>query len=68
MASKPTTDKEVIQAIGLDALTAHGYTEFAIKKWMQRGIAWRERPKVKRIAASKRVALPTDFLDEQRAA
>lgn len=66
--SKPLTDWQVIQKVGIDALTAHGYTEFAVRKWMNsdRGIPWEARPKVMRLAKSKGIRLPADFLEQRR--
>lgn len=66
--SKLSTDKEIIAALGVDTLTAHGFTLDCVKKWKQRGIPWRERGKVARLAAAKRVKLPADFAEERRAA
>lgn len=33
----------------------------AISNWRKRGIPWKVRPTVARLAAEKAVALPTDF-------
>lgn len=61
----PTNDKELLTAIGLDALKAEKLTEWQVKKWMQRGIAWPQRGKVAKIARKHGIRLPKNF-DEQR--
>ena len=69
MPSKPPlNDAEVIGAIGDEALRNAGYSDWQIRKWVQskRGIPWKERAKVAKVAAAKRVKLPGDFLHEQR--
>lgn len=70
MSSSTLSDPEVIDRIGAEALRAAGYSDWQIKKWVQstRGIPWRERAKVAKVAAAKKVRLPADFLHEQRRA
>lgn len=64
------SDRAVLEKIGSDTLLRAGYTDWQIKKWIQkdRGIPWKDRAKVARIAATKRVKVPADFLHERRAA
>lgn len=65
--AKPANDKELVNEIGIDALAAAlGRTEMAVKKWAQRGIPWKDRRKVAKVAAAKRIKLPPNF-DERRA-
>ena len=66
--AKAITDKEVISDLGFEALAALGYSEHKIKKWMQRGIPWRERAKVSAAAKARKVRLPANFLIERTAA
>lgn len=68
MPSLALSDPEIIEKIGPDALRAAGYSDWQIRKWVQstRGIPWRERAKVAKVAAAKRIKLPSDFLHEQR--
>jgi hypothetical protein len=70
MLSPALTDAEVIAKLGGPALVAEKleYTEWAVKKWLQRdrGIPWKDRPKVAKLASAKRVKLPADFLQERR--
>lgn len=70
--AKPRSDKEVIIALGgPSALTAEldGYSEHAVTKWMnsKRGIPWKARVKVAKLAASKRIKLPANFAEERAA-
>lgn len=62
------TDREIISDLGVEALTALGYSEHKIKKWMQRGIPWKERARVFAAAKARKVTVPADFLTERRAA
>ncbi len=68
MSSQTLSDKQIITDLGVDALVGLGYSEVAVKKWMQstRGIPWRERAKVAELARAKRKKLPADFLMQQR--
>lgn len=62
------TDAEVIDAIGADTIIAElGVTAVAVKKWRQRGIPWRCRGLIERLAKVCKVKLPRDF-DAVRAA
>lgn len=63
------TDAEVIDALGVDAIRAEtGASGEAIKKWRQRGIPWRFRPQIQRLAITLRKRIPSNFLDQQVAA
>lgn len=62
------SDKEIIADIGVETLTAYGFPLASVKKWKQRGIPWKERGKIAKLAAAKRVKLPADFAEERRAA
>lgn len=59
-------DRDVLAKIGTDALIASGYTDLLIRQWRRRGISWRERAKVQRLAAENGVTTPGDFLERQR--
>ena len=50
------------------ALVAAEYDPRTVKQWRYRGIPWRERAKVAKIASLKKVKLPADFLTERTAA
>lgn len=69
MAASPTSDRDLIDALGVSALVAEGYTEWQVKKWRssKRGIPWKERGRVAKIARKLRRPLPPNF-DEQRTA
>jgi len=58
-------DRQVIAAIGADALAGAGFNAEQVKKWRLRGIPWRLRAIVADMARRKRVALPPDFLSER---
>lgn len=62
------TDREVLEKIGDQTLIASEVPPHCVKAWKYRGIPWRERGKVARIAASKRIKLPADFVEERRTA
>jgi hypothetical protein len=70
MSSPLSTDKEIIAALGVDVLVGAGYSLFAVKKWRSsdRGIPWKERGKIAKLAARNRIKLPADFAEERRAA
>ena len=59
------TDKDVIYAIGIDALVPlhEKQSRFAVQKWAasNRGIPWRYRAMVAEVAKSKRIKIPADF-------
>jgi hypothetical protein len=67
--AKNTTDRDVLMALGKDALVEQGVaTVWQFDKWVQkdRGIPWRARGKVAALAAKKRVPVPADFMHERR--
>lgn len=69
--AKPLSDKQVISALGGPAaLVELGYTIHAVTKWLagDRGIPWKARAQVRELAKKRRVPLPSDFLQERRAA
>lgn len=68
MATKPATDREVLESIGDDALIAIGVPGYCVKAWKYRGIPWKDRGNVAKIAATQKVKLPADFLTKQRGA
>lgn len=70
MSSSPlSTDKELVKALGVETLMdAFEYSEHRVKKWMQRGIPWKDRNRVAKLASAKRVRLPAGFLQERRPA
>lgn len=59
------TDRDVIIALGgpESLAAALGHSEFAVEKWVQadRGIPWKYRLQVAKLAASKRIKLPPAF-------
>ncbi len=59
------SDREVIEKIGDDALLAHGVKAHCVKQWKYRGIPWKARGKIARIAAGKRIKLPANFIEEK---
>lgn len=69
MAKAPLSDREVLDKIGDDALADLGFTEHQLKKWRQktRGIPWKDRAKIARVAAAKRIRLPANFAEERAA-
>ncbi len=66
--SQTLTDREVLEMIGDDALLASAVPPYCVKQWKYRGIPWSARGKVARIAASKKIKLPSDFTEERRVA
>lgn len=68
MAHAPLSDREVLDKIGDETLSdALGLTEHQCKKWRQRGIPWKDRAKVARLASNKRIRLPANFVEERAA-
>lgn len=61
------TDREVLEKIGDEALIASKVKPHCVKAWKYRGIPWKERGKVARLAASKRIKLPANFIEERAA-
>lgn len=68
MATKPPTDREVLESIGDEALIASGVPEYLVKSWKYRAIPWKDRGRVARVAAIRKIKLPADFLTERRGA
>lgn len=66
MSNPPPNDKDIIADIGVEALTDAGFTDHNVRKWMQRGIPWKERARVAAIAAGMGKQVPTDFLQARR--
>lgn len=65
----PLSDKDIIKRLGgpvalKDALP---YSEEAIRAWTKigRGIPWKARLQIKRVASAKRIKLPANFLEER---
>lgn len=61
-----TLDREVLAKIGTNALLSSGYSDFCIRQWRRRGVPWKERPRVQRLAAERGIEVPEDFLETQR--
>jgi len=63
-------DAEVIRLIGgaRELSRALSISIDAARKFQQRGIPWKYRPAVQKMAKAKRLKLPDDFLDVQRSA
>lgn len=56
-------DREVLEKIGDETLLAEGIAAHCVKQWKYRGVPWKERAKVARIAASKKIKLPANFAE-----
>jgi hypothetical protein len=58
--------EQLIDSLGgnSELAKALNLTPNAISNWRIRGIPWRMRPAIARIAAEKAVALPSDFWGE----
>lgn len=71
MLPKATSDKQIIRDLGGPSAVAAAlkHSVDAVKQWSSRGlIPWSFRSKVKKLAAQKRKPLPSDFMEERRAA
>lgn len=62
------TDREVLEKIGDETLIASAVPAHCVKSWKYRGIPWKERGKVARLAAEKRIKLPPKFLEHRPSA
>ncbi len=64
------TDEQVVTALGGPPGLAPilGVSLDAARKFAKRGIPWKYRAKIRRLAQSRKIKLPPDFLDTQRAA
>lgn len=62
------TDKEVVAALGDAPEIAHALqiSLDAARKFGKRGIPWKYRAGVLRMATAKKIKLPVDFLETQR--
>lgn len=68
MATKPLSDRAILDALGDEALSELGYTTHQAKKWRQagRGIPWRERGKIANAYAKRvRMPLPPNFYHQR---
>lgn len=66
---KNLTDRQVLKELGAAAITARfQITEYAFRKWIQRGIPWDRRGHVAELAKARGVTIPGDFFKERRAA
>jgi hypothetical protein len=59
------TDRRIIETIGDDALIARAVPAHCVKAWKYRGIPWKDRAKVARIAADQSIDLPANFIEEK---
>lgn len=59
----PLSDRDVLEAIGDAALLAADITPHQAKQWKYRGVPWRYRSKVAKLAASKRIKVPPHFIE-----
>ncbi len=66
MAQNTLTDRDILEAIGDEALLANNVTPHCVKQWKYRGVPWRFRSKVAKLATSKKIKLPADFTEERR--
>jgi hypothetical protein len=59
--------RELIQALGdrTKIAAALGVKPSRVGMWNYRGVAWRYRPAVARLASERGVKLPQDFWDER---
>ncbi len=64
-ATSPS-DRDILEAIGDAVLLANDVTAHCVKQWKYRGVPWRYRAKVAKLAASKRIKIPADFVEERR--
>lgn len=64
------TDEQVVEALGgpPKIATALSIGLDAARKFGKRGIPWKYRSAIKRLAQSKKIKLPADFLETQRVA
>lgn len=68
MAKAPLSDRDVLDKLGDETLSEElGVTEHQSKKWRQRGIPWKDRAKVARLATARRIKLPPNFVEERAA-
>lgn len=67
MVKASLSDREVLDKIGDDTLADLGFTEHQLKKWRQRGVPWKDRAKIARAAAGKRIKLPANFIEVRAA-
>lgn len=58
------TDSEIIIALGNTTAVARelGVSEQQVSNWKTRGISWRYRPSISKMAKKRHVPLPVDFL------
>ncbi len=66
MATAVLSDRDVLAALGTEALVGAGYTALRVKMWKQRGISWPERGRVAALAEQLSVKVPDDFLTHRR--
>lgn len=68
MAQAPLSDRDILDKLGDETLNDElGVTEHQAKKWRQRGIPWKDRAKIARLAQSRRIKLPANFIEERAA-
>jgi hypothetical protein len=61
------TDRDLIYAIGINVLIQnYNYPRHSVLKWVQRGIPWKDRARVRYIAARRGFKAPGDFLEKRR--
>ena len=60
---------DLIEALGGPAKVAAelGYKRPRVANWQSRGVPWRERPKLARLARQKSVDVPAEFLEGEAA-
>ena len=66
----PMTDYQIVEALGgaIKVAQALGINTEIVRKFKARGIAWKYRPAVLALARRRKVRVPSDFLETQRAA
>ncbi len=65
--SQTFSDRDLIYAIGIRVLIDHyGYPRHSVLKWVQRGIPWKDRARVRRIGARRGYKTPRSFLEVRR--
>lgn len=63
MSQAPLSDRAVLEAIGDTALLENAITPHQAKQWKYRGVPWRYRSMIAKIALRRRIKLPPDFVE-----
>ena len=64
---EPSTDRDLIYAIGIKVLVNnYNYPHWSVQKWIQRGIPWKYRARLRYIAARRGYKTPRKFLEDRK--